>query len=574
MLPFFERFSKYDSEYFRRDLVAGLTVAFVALPQSMAYALIAGVKPEYGLYAFIVGALVGGLFGSSRHLQSGPTNATAVVVGSIMVAYAAGENYMGTIFLLGLLAGILQLSAGLLKLGNLAHFISRTVLTGFIAGAGFLIIVNQLPNILGIPRHTSSSVVGELTNVFSELGQFHLPTLAVGAATMALALLLGKISPKSSSGVPIIPSYLLSLIAVALAVAFFNLNEKGVKIVGEIPATLPPLSLPLFDWNLIRNLSPGAVAVALIGFAEATSSAKVVASLGGYRVNNDRELVGQGLAKIAVSFFSGIPVSGSPSRTLLNYRAGAATRYANVFSAIFVTVIVLFFGGIAGYIPMAGLAGIVVLIAAGMVDITYIKLAIHSTTADTLALIATFSAALFFPLDFAIYIGVGVSLALFLRKVRRPRIIEMVYDEKEGLQELTRIRRRSFPEISIIHVEGDIFFGGVDFLEDEIQKIVSGSEVKVLILRMKRAFHLDATAIFTLMKIYRDLKRQKKLMIISGVSAEMERIFHSSGFDEVVGEENIYHVQQTLFQSTLDALNHALEYINASCGKEYKPVEP
>jgi SulP family sulfate permease len=390
---------------------------------------------------------------------------------------------------------------------------------------------------------------------------------------MALALLLGKISPKSSSGVPIIPSYLLSLIVAAIAVAFFDLDKQGVKIVGEIPTTLPPISMPLFDWELIRTLSPGAVAVALIGFAEATSSAKVVASFGGYNFSNDRELVGQGLAKIATAFFSGIPVSGSPSRTLLNYRAGAATRYANVFSAIFVTVIVLFFGGIAGYIPMAGLAGIVVLIAATMVDIPYIKLAIHSTTADTLALIATFAAALFFPLDFAIYIGVGVSLVLFLRKVRRPRIIEMCYDETEGLQELTNIRSRSFPEIAILHVEGDVFFGGVDYLEEEIQKIISGGEVKVLILRMKRAFHLDATAIYTLMKIYRDLKRQNKLMIISGVTKEVERVFHGSEFEEVVGEENIYHAQKTLFQSTMDALNHALEYVNATCGKEYKPVD-
>lgn len=570
MLPTFERFPKYDREKLRRDLAAGVTIAFVALPQSMAYALIAGVKPEFGLYAFIVGSIVGAVLGSSRHLQTGPTNASSIVVASSLAVFANHDHFMGIVFLLGFLAGVFQLAAGLMKLGNLTQFISRSVLTGFIAGAGFLIAANQLPNLLGISGSNSSSVFEGLAYVVSNFNLLHPQTLAIGAGTILLALLIQKLSPKSSTGIPLLPSYLLALLAASGAVALWNLNEHGVKVVGEIAASLPPLSLPFFDLGVIRVLTPGAIAIALIGFAEAISASKTVASFTGDKLSSDREFIGQGLAKIIASFFSGIPVSGSLTRTLLCYRAGAVTKFSNIFAGILLAAIVLFFGPVAAYIPLAALAGIVMLIAVSMVDIAYIKLAIRATKADALAMVATFGSALIYPLDIAIYIGVGISLALFLRRVRIPHIIELNYDEETGFQELSDTKGRTIPELAIIHVEGEIFFGGVDILEEQIQKIAQREEVKVIILRMKRAFCLDATSVFTLMNIYKDLEKQNKLLIISGATERVEKIFHKSGFDEVVGEEHIFYAQKTLFQSTLEAFDHALEYINKNYGGKYK----
>jgi SulP family sulfate permease len=576
-----------SADTLRRDLSAGLTIAFVALPQSMAYALVAGVKPEYGLYAFIVGSIIGALFGSSRHLQTGPTNATSIVVGSTLAAFTSQENFMGLVFLLGFLAGFFQLAAGLFRLGNLTQFISRSVVAGFIAGAGCLIITDQLPNLLGIPRYPSSSVVEGFFQVLSHLNLIHPPTLSLGVGTILLVLLINKISPKTSSGQTILPAYALAIFAAAAVVAVWDLDSKGVKIVGEIRGSLPPLSMPDWNWNMIQNLTPGAIAIALIGLAESTSASKTVASFSGDRLNADREFMGQGLAKIAAAFFSGIPVSGSLNRTVLCYRVGAVTKFANIFAGIFTAAIVLFFSPVARYIPLASLAGIMMITAGTMADRDYIKLAWRSTRSDAAAMIITFAAALVFPLDTAIYLGVAVSIALFLRRVRTPHLIELNYDPRSGFQEIpgpvpsgipsngdsavvSPTPPRTIPELSIIHVEGDIFFGGVEYLEDEILKIARQEEIKAIILRMKRALSLDATSLLALIKINDEIKRQGKLLLISGAAGQVGRVFHQSGFEEVIGEENIFYSEKTLFKSTRDAMNYAVAYINEECGKDYK----
>lgn len=568
------RFGNYSREQFRRDMAAGLTVAFVALPQSMAYALIAGVKPEYGLYAFIVGAIVGGLAGSSRHLQTGPTNATSIVVASTLAAYAASENFMGLVFLLGFLAGVFQLGAGLLKLGNLTQFISRSVLTGFIAAAGLLIVVNQLPNLLGLPRGNSSTIVDGLIHLFVNWESYHTLTLIIGLGTMLLALLIRQISPKTAAGVPLLPAFLIAILAAAGAAALFQLDQKGVKIIGDIAVSLPPPSLPWFEWKFLAELAPGAMAIALIGFAESTSASKTVAAVTGDVLDADREFTGQGLAKIAAAFLSGIPVSGSLTRTVLNYRAGAATKLANAIAGLALALMVLFLGPATAYIPLAALAGIVVLIAASMVDVEYIKLALRSTRRDPLALGATFVAALFFPLDTAIYIGVGISLALFLRRVRVPHLAEMDYEPAAGFRELPADRPPSIPELAIVQVSGEIFFGGVDLLEEEIKKITRRPGLKVLILRLKRAFSLDASSIVALTNIHNDLVRQGKLLLISGVTGETEKLFRRCGFEALVGREHIFTARQALFQSTLEALDYAVKYINIHFGKNYPLSRP
>ncbi len=566
--------STYGRQNLRQDLSAGLTVAFVALPQSMAYALIAGVDPQYGLYAFMVGSIVGALFGSSRHLQTGPTNATSIVVASTLAIYLGNDNFMGLVFLLGLLSGFIQLAAGLLRLGNLTQFISRSVLAGFIAGAALWIAANQMPNLLGVPREIHSSVFDELWYVFQNLGNTQLHVLLLGIGTILVALFMNRISPKSSTGIPLLPSYLIAILAAASMVSIFGLDARGVRIVGDISGTLPTFSLPVLNLDVVRTLMPGAIAIALIGFAESTSAAKTVASFAGDKLDLDRDFIGQGLAKIFSSFLSGIPVSGSLTRTVLCYRAGAATKFANVFAGILFLLIVLFFSPIVKYIPLAGLAGIVMIIAANMIDWQYVKLAFRSTKSDALAMIATFVSALMLPLDTAIYIGVGLSLALFLRMASTPHIIELNFDEEAGFHELADAKKRSIPELSIVHVEGDIFFGGVDFMEDEIQKIARRDDLKVLILRLKRAFSVDASTIMALKKIHAELKKQNKLLLISGTTKELSEIFHRSGLDHVIGEENILYSGKTILKSTHAAVAHALEYLNREHGRSYEVSMP
>lgn len=574
MKSFFRRFEEYRREKWRQDLAAGLTVAFVALPQSMAYALIAGVRPEYGLYAFVVGSIVGGLAGSSRHLQTGPTNATSIVVASTLAAHATGENFMGLVFLLGFLAGVFQLGAGLLKLGNLTQFLSRSVLTGFIAAAGLLIVVNQLPNLLGLPRSNSSTIIDGLAHLFANWEGFHFLTLTMGVGTILLTLLIRRISPKTAAGVPLLPAFLIAILVAAGVTAFFHLEQKGVKIIGEFSVSLPPPGLPLFGWKYLVELAPGAMAIALIGFAESISASKTVAAFSGDALNADREFTGQGLAKIAAAFLSGIPVSGSLTRTVLNYRAGAATKLANVIAGLVLALMILFLGPAVAYIPLAALAGIVTLIAASMVDVNYIKLALRSTRRDPLALGATFVTALFYPLDTAIYIGVGISLALFLRRVRVPHLAELDYDPAIGFRELSPDKSPSVPELAIVQVSGELFFGGVDLLEEELKKIARRPELEVLILRMKRAYSLDAASMVFLTNIYHGLSKQGKLLLICGVTGEMEKLFRRCGFEALIGRECIFLAREALFQSTLEAHDYAVKYINARLGKNYPLARP
>jgi sulfate permease, SulP family len=556
-------------ESIRADLFAGSTLALFALPQVMAYALLAGIEPRYGLYGFIVASVVGAVFGSSRHLQTGPVNASSIVAASALAAYADRTDFMGLVWLLTLMAGILQVSAGFFRLGNLTQFISRSVLEGFLGAGGLLIAVNQLPNLLGIPSRSSLSILDGLAAVVTNLRGVRLDTLALGLGTIALVVILKRISPKTKTGLPLLPSYLLAILAATIVARWLGLEERGVRVIGDIPQSLPPLSLPLFDGDAARGLFSGAIAVALIGMAEAISIGRSIAMQSGDRIDPDREFVGQGLAKIAAAFFSGMPVSGSLTRTQLLFNAGAVTRWANVFGSGVMLSIVLLFAPLVRYIPVSALAGMLMLIAPNMVNWEHVRITLRATRADAFAMLATFVAALAYPLDTALFIGVGVSLILFLRKTQTPRLRELIYDERAGFAELEDLMERPVPEISIIHVEGDVFFGAADALEQEIQQIAQRSDLQVLILRMKRAYYVDATFVMILLKLYTTLKEQDKLLLVSGVTPEVGLVFRQSGADQVIGVENIYPASPTIFEATRDALNRALEYLNNKMGKEY-----
>ncbi len=551
-------------------MLAGLTVALVALPQSMAYAMIAGVEPKHGIYALIVGCIIGSLFGSSRHLHTGPVNASSIVIAAAMMPFLHNENYMAIVFLLSFLAGLFQFSAGIFKFGIITQFISRSVLVGFTGGASVLIMINQLPVLLGLPKITSTSILDWLITIYQELNKIDVTALIIGLSTMLFILILNRLSPKSPHGVAYVPSSLLALLIAGTVVAFSGLADNGVAIIGNIPGNLPPLSLPDFDLNTIQLLATSALALTLISTSEAIASAKSIAALTGDKIQPNQELIGQGLAKMGVAFFSGMPISGSFTRSILNYRAGAQTRFASVFSGLILLISVVLFGPIIKYIPLAALAGVIMIIATKMISWKQVIVSFKSTKSDAIVLLSTFGATLVFHLDTAIYIGVGLSIILFLKKAQHPRLIELDYDEANGFQEMKPSDKRNIPEISIVHIEGDIFFGAADFLSNEIGKIISRKGLKVLILRMKSACCLDATSIMTLMQIIEYMKKQDKLLIISGVSGDVERIFRRSGLVKAIGEDNIFFSDIAVLKSTRKALWRALQYVDSKGEEKYR----
>jgi SulP family sulfate permease len=563
--------SQHDKrETLRRDLFAGLTVALFALPQAIAYALLAGIQPQYGLYAFMVSTVVGSFFGSSRHLQTGPTNATAIVVASVLASYVHDDKFMGVVLLLTFLAGALRLAAGLLRWGTLTHFISRPVLEGFIAGAGLSIVINQLPNLLGIPGSTQPSILEAAAHVISGAHQLQPLAVTVSMGTIAAVLLLNRIIPKSPSGVPYVPTYLITLLLAAGAAAFWKLDERGVRVLGELPGAFPPLSLPLVDASLARALLPGAFAVALIGVAESISIAKSVAAFSGDRVDANRELVGQGLANMGVAFFSGMPVSGSLTRTMLSYQTGAVTKLGNISAALFFLLAVLVLHPLVRSIPIAALAGILIVVAFNMVNWRSVHMVMRTTRSDAITMVATFASAFIFPLDYALYVGVGVSLVLFLRKAQMPQVQELVYDAASGFHERDASLERATPEIAILHIEGNVFFGAADLVEEKIAHVARQENLHVVILRIKRAGTIDATFLLAIQKLAEEMIKRDKMLLISGVTGDVETIFRRSGFDRIIGRENIFYSDATILNSTRQALARAMEHVNAKVGTHYE----
>ena len=319
-------FQTYPRENLRSDLVAGLTVAVILIPQAIAFTLIADLPVEMGLYAAVLGAIVGGLWGSANQLHTGPANAISLLVASALVSIAEPNSspYILAAGMLAVMAGLFQTFLGLARLGVLVNFVSHSVIIGFATGAGILIGIKQIEPLLGVTL-PNSSVLATLSGAATHLTRAHLPTLLIGTGTIALILVIHKLSPK-------LPGPLIAMILSSAVVFVLGLNRSGVGVIGELPRTLPPLAdLPIFKLELISQLSSGALAIAAIGLVQTAAISRAMVAQTGQRVDNNQEFVGQGLANIAAGLFSGYPISASFSRSAVNDEAGAKTPLAALF---------------------------------------------------------------------------------------------------------------------------------------------------------------------------------------------------------------------------------------------------
>jgi len=354
----------YQSSNLRPDLIAGITVGVVLLPQAIVFALLARLPPEMGLYSAMVAAIVGALWGSSHHLHTGPTNTSALLTLATLLPIASPgtQSFVLAAGLLAVMVGVLRLTMGLARLGMLVHFVSDSVTTGFTAGAGILIIIGELRHILRVDPLSSNGTMSTLLGLAEHLHETH--PLSLGLGVLAIVLVIGVRKLK-----PGLPGPLIGMAISGLLVWLFSLDRSGVRILGELPRTLPPLAaLPLFDLSLMSHLSTGALALAAIGLVEASTIARAIASQSGQRIDNNQEFVGQGLACIAAGLFSGYPTSGSFNRSALSYQAGGQTALVGIVSGIFVMAGMFVLGPLASFVPRAALAGALLVIAWGMID--------------------------------------------------------------------------------------------------------------------------------------------------------------------------------------------------------------
>ncbi len=449
----------------RADLMAGLTGALVALPQGVAFATIAGMPPEYGLYAGMIPAIIAALFGSSWHLVSGPTTAASIVLFSVLSPHAepGSAHYVSLALTLTFMVGLIQIVMGLAKLGTLVNFISHSVVTGFTAGAAILIATNQVKHFTGLAIPRGSSFADTWTHVFTRADEIELAIVATGLFTLLLGIAVKRWLPK-----------LPYMIVAMLGGALFG-NVLGMKLgialptVGALPASLPPLSAPNFDAGSVRAVASGVIAVTLLALTEAVSIARALAARSGQHVDGNQEFVGQGLSNLAGAFFSGYVATGSFNRSGVNYAAGAKTPLAAILAGVFLLVLVLFVAPWAQYLPNAAMAGILFLVAWGLIDFDEIVHTLKSSRQESAIMAATFAATLFLTLEEAIIIGVLLSLAIYLSRTSKPGVRVRVpnpHSAKRKFMDAGHIAQ--CPQLRFVRIDGSLFFGATSHIREAL----------------------------------------------------------------------------------------------------------
>ncbi|MFC3286091.1 SulP family inorganic anion transporter [Litchfieldella rifensis] len=460
-LPFLGWLPQQTSRSLRADAIAGLTGAVLVVPQGVAYALLAGLPPEYGLYTAIVPAVLAALFGSSRQMVSGPTAALSIALFATLQPFAeAGSGEFITLVLtLTFLAGAFQLLLGLARLGVLVDLVSHSVVTGFTAGAALIIATSQLPYALGLAPMESSGFLDIWPQLFGRFDDIRPDAVLIAGFTLAACLAFRRWLPRW-------PGMLLAIVAASLLAAWLDPAQAEILRIAAVPSGLPPLSAPDLSLDTLRMLTPGAIALGLLGLVEAAAIARAFSSRSGERLNSNQEFIGQGLSNLGGAFFSSYVSSGSFTRSGLNASAGARSPLAAVLSALFLIPIVLIAAPLLHYVPMPAMAGLLLLVAAKLVDLHSIREALATSRSETAVLLITFFSTLLLALEIAIYFGVLASLALYLRRTTRPPVVECTLfqaplDIQQAVEE---------PCCNVVRIDGSLFFGACESVARRLER--------------------------------------------------------------------------------------------------------
>lgn len=542
LFPFLRWWPRVNRETARADVWAGLTGALVVLPQGVAFSTIAGMPPEYGLYAAMIPAILAALFGSSWHLVSGPTTAISIVIYATMsgLAEPGSREYIGLVMTMTFLVGLFQLAMGFARLGVLVNFISHTVVIGFTAGAGLLIISSQVPHFFGLHLDRGISFAETVTRFFTHLPDIDPYVTSVGAVTLAAGIVMRRKFPKF----PYMIAAMVTGSGYAWVLSEFVLAPGHITTVSALPGALPRFEVPEFSLESIRRTASIAVAVTLLGLTEAVSIARAIAVRSEQRIDGNQEFIGQGLSNLFGSFFSAYASSGSFNRSGLNYEAGAKTPLASIFAACFLVLVLLLVAPLAQFLPIPCMAGILFLVAWGLIDIPHIRGILKTSRPETAVLVVTLSATLFVQLEFAIYIGVMLSLMLYLKRTSRPLIVDVKpaagehsyhYSAGTGLPDC--------PQIKMIRINGSIFFGAVDHVQRHLQDIDLAHPTQKHVL-------IDATAINFVdvagaEMLAQEARRRRRLgggLYFYGVKNEVLQLLARGGYLEDIGAENIFPI--------------------------------
>jgi len=470
LLPFLLWWHLITRRSLRDDMLAGFSGALIVLPQGVAFATIAGLPPQYGLYAAMMPAVIGALFGSSWHLVSGPTTAISIAVFAALSHQAepGSAHYISLVLTLTFLVGVFQLVLGLARMGALVNFISHTVVIGFTAGAAILIAASQVRNFFGIDIPRGTPFYEIIRQLVVQAGHINPWVAGVGAVTLATGIL----ARRHLKRIPyMIAAMVVGSVAAEIIVLWLGQDASGIVTVGALPATLPPLSLPDFSLDTLRRTLGPALVITMLALTEAVSISRAIAVRSEQRIDANQEFIGQGLSNIVGAFFSAYASSGSFNRSGVNYEAGARTPLASVFATIFLILVLLLVAPLAAYLPNAAMAGILFLVAWGLIDFHHIGHIWHTSKAESAILAATLIGTLF-NLEAGIFIGVFLSLVMYLYRSSKPEIVPLVPAAEKGAYHFERARGRpECPQLRIVRINGSVYFGAASFVQQALQQI-------------------------------------------------------------------------------------------------------
>ena len=546
VIPAFEWLRHYENGDLSKDLSSGLIVAVVLVPQAMAYALLAGLPPIYGLYASVLPAIVYALFGTSRHMPVGPAALIALLTfsGVSALAQPGSARYVSLALLLALMVGVLQLTMGLLRMGFMVNFIPGPVLSGFVYASAVVIAVSQLKNLLGV--HVSAGHSGTVTTVLAvarKIGETNLATLGVGLVSIAALVILPRLWSR-------LPAPLVVAVVSTLAVYLLGLHGKGVAIVSDIPRGLPAFSLPSLDPDSLRALLPSALTVTFVGFISSISVAKAIAARERYKIDAGGELRALGLSNVAAAFSSGFPVAGSFSRTAVQHRSGARTQLSSVVTAFVIVATLLFLTPLFYYLPKAALAAIIVTSVRRLIDIKEAGRVYELRRADGMALTLTFLLTLLWGLEQGIILGALFSLLSFVRRTAYPDVTELGYVEEEdaflGLR--SHPEARTYHQVLIVRFDASLYYANVSLLEEWLLSAVAErSDLEWIVIDCRGMNTIDVTAIESLENLVSEYRSRSITVLFTHANLPVRERLKKA-------DREVEFSENASYQTTRDAL--------------------
>lgn len=564
--PFLHDLRQYQPVFFIKDFMAALSVALMALPQSMAYAFVAGLPPQVGMFSAIFGTLFASAFGHSRYLIAGPTTQAAILLQSGLSEMLSHTSMplgivireqlaMSLLTQIVLLVAMIQILAGWVGLGRLTQFTSRSVTAGYSIGVALALLITQLYPFFGIaPPDRYVPLYLKAWFFLQQLPLLHWPTLGLGIVCVAI-FIYSERWPRQ------LPIPFLIFVTATLAVSLFHLHavEGGsiadvgfghpvhtVTLIGDIgivPEEWPIFSLPTLDPQFFPHTFPLALAIAFLSITQAAAIGKTYASSQDPPYNENQEIYGLGVSNLACALCGGMPSGGNFYRSSLNYQSGAKTRFAGIFSGIILCIMMLFFGKFVALIPLVSLSALMILIAYQMLQAGDLRLCIRATRSDAWAVMITIIACLIFSFDTALYIGIGTSLILYLKQAAMPTLKEYSFNQRGKLRILESKEDRVDPAIAIFQTEGELFFGAADLLQTQLRLAAEEQNIQVIILQLLNIRHLDASVCLALRHLHRFLQRTQRKLILTGVGEEVYAVLLQAGLIREIGNESVFCVE-------------------------------